>query len=183
MASCEEYRGLDRDESWKNSRAREKNFPTRNSRPEICARTDVGVEVSANETRCLCSMPAVDARRFTSRLQWPPATLLVSDYPSRPRPVSVRQPAYAGDGQITSANVLPIVEYTLPAALRCCYHFEWIINSQTKADIDNGNFWRRYRIQDSWHKFYTAAQTIFFITLFTLWSRRIFRHSKVSQNI
>jgi len=29
------------------------------SRPEICARTDVGIEVSANETRCLCSLPAV----------------------------------------------------------------------------------------------------------------------------
>jgi len=34
------------------------------------------------ETRCLCSLPAVDARRFSSRLPWPLATLLVSDYPS-----------------------------------------------------------------------------------------------------
>jgi len=24
---------------------------------EICARTDVGIEVSANETSCLCSLP------------------------------------------------------------------------------------------------------------------------------
>jgi len=41
----------------------------------------------ANETRCLCSLPVVDARRFTNRLPWPPATLLVSDYPSRPTPL------------------------------------------------------------------------------------------------
>jgi len=26
---------------------------------EICARTDVGIKVSANETRCLCSLPVV----------------------------------------------------------------------------------------------------------------------------
>jgi len=30
------------------------------SPPEICARTDVGIEVSANKTRCLCSLPEVD---------------------------------------------------------------------------------------------------------------------------
>jgi len=36
------------------------------ARPEICARTDEGIEVSANETRCLCSLPAVDACRITS---------------------------------------------------------------------------------------------------------------------
>jgi len=62
-----------------------RNFNLRYS-CQICARTDVGIEVSANKTRCLCSLPAVDARRFTSRLPWPPATLLVSDYPSCPTP-------------------------------------------------------------------------------------------------
>jgi len=31
-----------------------------------CARTDVGIEVSANEMRCLYSLPVADARRFTS---------------------------------------------------------------------------------------------------------------------
>jgi len=51
---------LDRDESLKNSRAREKISQQQISRPEICTRTDVGIEVSANETRCLCSLPAVD---------------------------------------------------------------------------------------------------------------------------
>jgi len=54
---------------------------------QICTRTDVGIEVSANEMRCLCSLPAVGAHRFTSRLPWPPTMLLVSDYPSRPIPL------------------------------------------------------------------------------------------------
>ena len=63
-----------------------RNFNLRYS-CQICARTDVGIEVSANDTRCLRSLPAVDARRFTSRLPWPPATLLVSDYPSCPTPL------------------------------------------------------------------------------------------------
>jgi len=34
--------------------------------------------------RDVCSLPAVDTRRFTSQLPWPPATLLVSDYPAHP---------------------------------------------------------------------------------------------------
>jgi len=62
-------------------------FEKKISRPEICARTDVGIEVSANETRCLCSLPAVDARRFN-----PPATLLVSDYPPHTSTVAVCLP-------------------------------------------------------------------------------------------
>jgi len=41
----------------------------------------------ANETRCLCSLPVVDAHRFTNRLPWPLVMLLVSDYPSRPTPL------------------------------------------------------------------------------------------------
>ena len=49
----------------------------------------MGIEVSANERQCLCSLPAVDARRFTSRLPWPPAMLLVSDYSSCTSSVAV----------------------------------------------------------------------------------------------
>jgi len=53
------------------------------SGPEICARTDVGIELSGTETPYLCSLPAVDARRFSSRLPWPPVTLVASgDYTS-----------------------------------------------------------------------------------------------------
>ena len=39
---------------------------------------------SANETRCLCSLPASAAHHFTRRLTRPPSTLLMFDYPSPP---------------------------------------------------------------------------------------------------
>jgi len=78
---------LNQDESQKKFLGWRKKFLDKEiSRPEICTRTDVGIELSANETRCLCSLSAVDTRRFTSRLLWPLATLLVSDYPFRPAP-------------------------------------------------------------------------------------------------
>jgi len=71
---------------------------------QICARTDVGIEVSVNETRCLSSLPAVDARRYTSRLPWPPAMLLVSDYPSRPRPTPLVLPSVSQSAQFDSSH-------------------------------------------------------------------------------
>ena len=58
-----------------------------------------------NETRCLCSLPAVDARRrFTSRLPWPPAMLLVSDYPFRPRPTPLVLPSVSQSAQFDSSH-------------------------------------------------------------------------------
>jgi len=77
---------------------------------QICARTDVGIEVSANEMRCLCSLPAVDARRFTSRLPWPPATLLASDYPSSPRPIPLVLPSVSQSAQFDSSHASVLVD-------------------------------------------------------------------------
>jgi len=77
---------------------------------QICARTDVGIEVSANETQCLCSLPAVDACRFTSRLLWPPAMLLVSDYPSRPRPTPLVLPSVSQSAQFDSSHASVLVD-------------------------------------------------------------------------
>ena len=56
---------------------------------QICARTDVGIEVSANETRCLCSLPAVDAASPANCRGLRRPTLFVSDYPSRPHLYSI----------------------------------------------------------------------------------------------
>jgi len=64
----------------------------------------MGIEVSANQTRCLCSLPAVDTRRFTSRLPWPAATLLVSDYPSRFRPTPLVLPPVSQSAQFDSSH-------------------------------------------------------------------------------
>jgi len=69
----------------------------------VLEQTDVGIEVSVNETRCLCSLPAVDAHFFTSRLPWPPATLLVSDYPSAPAPHLVL-PSVSKSAQFDSSH-------------------------------------------------------------------------------
>jgi len=78
---------LDQDESRKNSRTREKISRQEISQPEICTRT--GIEVSANETQCLCSLPAVDARHFTSRLPWPPCCWCLITPPAPPHSSSV----------------------------------------------------------------------------------------------
>jgi len=66
----------------------------------ICARTDVGIEVSANETSLFF------AGRFTSRLPWPPAMLLVSDYPSRPTPLVLPSVSQSARFDSSHASVL-----------------------------------------------------------------------------
>jgi len=102
---------LDRDESRKKILRLKKIISRRG--PKIFARTDVGIEVSANEMRCLCSLPAVDARRFTSRLPWPPATLLVSDYPSRPRPIPLVLPSVPQSAQFDSSRASALVDWSV----------------------------------------------------------------------
>jgi len=79
---------------------------------QICARTDVGIEVSANETRCLCPLLAVDARHFTSRLPWPPSTLSVSDYPCRPRPIPLVLPSVSQSAQFDTSHASVCVEWS-----------------------------------------------------------------------
>jgi len=76
----------------KNSRAREKISRREISRPEICVRTDVGIEVCANETRCLCSLLAVDARRFTSVASGD-AVGVSLPLPPAPRPIHLVLPS------------------------------------------------------------------------------------------
>ena len=77
----------------------------------------MGIEVSVNETRCLCSLPVVDARRFTSRLPWPPATLLVSNYPFRPRPTPLVLPSVSQHAQFDSS----------------CQRSCWLISDKTRS--------------------------------------------------
>ena len=62
-------------------------------------------------TRRLCSLPAVDAGRFTSRLPWPPAMLLVSDYPSRPTPLVL--PSVSESARFDSSHASVLVDWSV----------------------------------------------------------------------